>query len=227
MGGSHWKSTFLLAATKNTPTNLSLLWKDSWCFHHWNISWGFNIVEVSVTERCVPEFAVSYRHLKSRKASMSLSHKNGMYESLFPTNATTLAAHAHRNETAPSITTVFLYTNSTVWDKKEVPGGLHWFHMGDLKPHMSLLGQNSKYVYFLFAVALREICIMGATVPEAIADRSAVLRKGSCVPTPVDSWVGTYSKLSLSVPLYIPSSPVNPSLKKQEDNLHFPHFIWI
>ena len=61
--GNHWKSILLLAATKYTPTNLSLLLQDSWCFHHWNISWGFNIGEVSVTERCVLGYAVSYRHL--------------------------------------------------------------------------------------------------------------------------------------------------------------------
>lgn len=59
--------------------------------------------------------------------------------------------------------------------------------MGDLKPQMSLLGQNSKNVYFLFAATLREICNMRATAPEAVADRSAVLRNGLCVPIPVES----------------------------------------
>lgn len=83
-----------LLLQKNTPTTLSLLWQDSWCFHHWNISWGFNIAEVSVTERHVCEFRVSCRHLWSQKA-LSLSHKSGMFEGLFPTDATTLAGNTH------------------------------------------------------------------------------------------------------------------------------------
>lgn len=84
---------------------------------------------------------------------------------------------------------------------------------------MSLLDQNSKNVYFLFSVTLREICSMGATAPEAVADRSAVLRQGSWVPIPVESWVGTDIKPSLFLLLHILSSPVSLSPRKQEDSL--------
>lgn len=114
---------------------------------------------------------------------------------------------------------LFFFTQTAKYERKRSPGGLRWFHMGDLKPQMSFLGQNSKNVYFLFAVTLREICNMRATAPEAVADRSAVLRKGSCVPISVESWVGTDVEPSPSLPLHIPTPPVSPSLRKQEDNL--------
>lgn len=159
---------------------------------------------------------------------MSLSHKNRCMKVCFPPMPP-LRQHMHTHTQMKQLlqSQLFFFTQTAQYETKRGPGGLHWFHMGDLKPHMSLLGQNSKHVCFLLAVALREICSMGATAPKAIADRSVVLRKGSCVPTPVDSGVGTDVKLSLSIPLYIPSSSVNPSLRKQEDNLHFLPFVWI
>lgn len=62
-----------------------------------------------------------------------------MYQSLIPTNATTLVAHIHMEMKQLLQSQLFSLTQTAKYETKRSPGVLYCFHEDDLKIEMSFL----------------------------------------------------------------------------------------